>query len=117
MAFAELYGLSRDELTEVPHDITGEAIGELLQETFAIRRDGNALVARLAALLKEINQFNQDPPEQIDALYDYLGIHQFGLPLDELRAALADVSDLARDLAEALPERGIAVSFGPAGEP
>jgi transcriptional regulator with XRE-family HTH domain len=115
VAFADLYGLKLDELTEIPHDITGETISELLGETFAIRRDGNALVVRLAALLKEVNKFNQEPPKQIDALYEYLGISGFGLPLDELRSALAEAGEVAREVAEALPPKGIAVSFGPDG--
>jgi hypothetical protein len=33
-----------------------------LGEAFAIRRDGNALVSRLAALLLEVDKFNQEPP-------------------------------------------------------
>lgn len=116
VAFAELYGLKLDELTEIPHDVTGEAVSLLLEEAFAIRREGNALVARIVALLREVNNFNQEPPGQSDALYDYLGIREFGLPLDELRAALTDVGEIVNEIAAALPERGAAVSFEPGDE-
>jgi hypothetical protein len=112
VAFAELYGLNLDELAEIPRDITGEAVKSMLEEAFAIRRDGGALVRRVAALLREVNEFNHEPPEQIDALYDYLGISEFGISLAELRASLAEVGQIAAELAERLPERGVAITFG-----
>lgn len=116
VAFADLYDLRVDQLTEIPKDITGPEVAALLEETFAIRRDGAALVTRLATLLQTVEGFNNEPPEQVDALYEYLGIRDFGVSLKELKSALRLVAKMAGTLAETIPEHGVVVSFESEGE-
>lgn len=116
VAFADLYELTLDELTEIPQDISGEAVADLMREVTAVHRDGRAFRQRLMALLQRVNEFNDEATEELDNLFGHFGIDRIGVPLDKLKAQLHETAEMTNELADVLPDEGIVISFGSPGE-
>jgi transcriptional regulator with XRE-family HTH domain len=113
VAFADLYGLDIADMLKAPRDVGAVLVAALLEDVREFRRDARQLLQRLLDLIKRADDLSG--PDAYGELLSYLGARgaSVGVPTGALRKQWAELADLAREIGESIPERAIAITFGP----